>query len=180
MVVVKIISVLAAIIIAVLITALFTKNKYTLQREITINKPKQEVFDFIKLNRNQHLYSKWLSFDPNTKIEIRGTGDGTAGSILAFESSNHKTGKGEWETKKVTQGERIDFELRFLEPFAFTANGHFLTTAVSENQTTLTWIYNSGMDWPMNFMLLFMDMDELVGNDMAESLQNAKSVLEKN
>ncbi|WP_263360769.1 SRPBCC family protein [Flavobacterium collinsii] len=177
MIFVKIITVLVAIVSIALVVAMFTKNKYTIRREIIIDKPKAEVFDFIKLNRNQKLYSKWLLLDPATKIEITGT-DGTAGSVLTFESKHHKTGKGEWEIKKV-ENDRIDFELRFLAPYVFTANGHMETKSLAGNQTKLIWIYNSGMNWPKNFMLIFFDMDEIIGADVEESLTNIKTIVEK-
>jgi len=178
MIILKIVVVLVAIVSVAAVVALFTKNKYTLTREIVINRSKPEVFDFIKLNKNQKLYSKWLSLDPNTKIELRGSEDGTPGSILAFESKNKKVGKGEWETTKVLEYERVEFQLRFLEPFAFVADGYFYTKAVSTEQTKITWVYNSGMDWPMNFMLLFLDMDKIVGNDIQASLTSLKNKLE--
>ncbi len=179
MMIIKIVMVLVAIISVACVVALFTKNKYTLKREITIDKPVDTVFDFVRYNKNQKLYSVWLSFDPNTKISINGAADGNPGSVLSFESKNHKTGTGQWEIKKVVPGERIDFELRFLAPFVFTANGYFATARVSENKTRLSWVYNSGMDWPKNFMLLFMDMDKIVGNDLETSLTNIKTIVEK-
>jgi hypothetical protein len=44
----KILIVLAIIIAIPLIIALFVKKDYAVQREVTIDKPKQEVFDYIK------------------------------------------------------------------------------------------------------------------------------------
>ncbi|PIF34652.1 polyketide cyclase/dehydrase/lipid transport protein [Flavobacterium sp. 9] len=179
MIFVKIIIVLVAIIALALVVAMFTKDKYTITRQIVINKPKQEVFDFIKLNQNQKLYSKWLLLDPNTKIEIKGNPDGMSGSVLTFESKHHKTGKGEWEIKKVTEGEKVDFELRFLAPYVFTANGSMTTESLTPNQTKLIWVYNSGMNWPKNFMLIFLNMDKIIGTDVEESLNNIKTIVEK-
>ncbi|UKJ08541.1 SRPBCC family protein [Solitalea lacus] len=179
MIAIKILVVLIAIISVALVIAMFSRKNYTLKRETVVNRPRQEVFDFIKLNKNQKKYSKWLNFDPATKIEFKGAHDGTPGSILCFESRDQKTGKGEWEIKKVVDGSRVDFELRFLAPFVFTANGYFELQTVSSNQTNVKWVYNSGMNWPMNFMLLFLDMEKLVGKDLGESLNNIKTTLEK-
>ncbi len=178
--IVKILVVLVAIVSLAAVIALFTRDKYTLRREIVINRPKQEVFEFVKLNRNQKLYSKWLSFDPQTKIAFAGAEDGTPGAVLKFESKDKRTGKGEWETTRIAEGETVAFQLRFLEPFAFVADGHFDTEALSPAETKVSWVYNSGMKWPMNFMLLFLDMDKLVGNDIEASLFNMKARLESN
>jgi hypothetical protein len=35
------------------------------------------------------------------------------------------------------------------------------------------------MKYPMNLMLLFMNMEKMVGGDLDKGLQNLKSVLEK-
>jgi len=175
----KIIVVVIAIVSVAAVIALFTRDKYTLARTIVVSKPVPVVFDFIKFNRNQRSYSKWLSLDPHTSIDFKGAPDGTPGAIMTFASNDHKAGTGEWEITKVDEDKRIDFELRFLKPFAFTANGEFKTQSLANNQTQVTWTYHSGMNWPMNLMLLFLDMDKLVGKDIQTSLENLKFQLEK-
>ena len=37
----------------VLIIALFVKKEYAVEREITVNKPKVEVFEYVKFLKNQ-------------------------------------------------------------------------------------------------------------------------------
>ena len=178
--VLKIIVVLVAIISVALVVAMFSKNKYSLSREVTINKPRQEVYDYLKLLHNQKAFSKWLSLDPDTEISYKGAADGTSGAILTFNSKDKKAGRGEWEMKRLSATERIDFELRFLAPYNFTANGYFaLSDTGAPGETKVLWVYNSGMKWPANFMLLFLDMDKIIGNDIAESLANLKHNLER-
>jgi uncharacterized membrane protein len=43
-----------------LILALFAKKEYAIGREITINKPAREVFNYVKYLRNQDHYNKWV------------------------------------------------------------------------------------------------------------------------
>jgi uncharacterized protein YndB with AHSA1/START domain len=175
---IKIAFVVVGLIVAALITAMFTKDSYTLVKAITINRSNQEVYNYIKMYKNQKAFSKWLSMDPDTKINYRGI-DGTPGFVLAFDSKDERAGKGEQEIKRLVQNERVEFELRFLEPFEFVANGKMETFSLAENQTKVTWVYNSGMKYPMNFMLLFLDMDNIIGKDLEESLRNLKVVLEE-
>ena len=175
----KIIVVLVAIVSVLGVIAMFTSDKYTLTRSIVIHRATSDVFDFLRFNRNQKLYSRWLSLDPNTVITLKGSRDGSPGAILAFESQNNKAGTGEWETKEIETNKTIDFELRFLKPFAFTANGQFKTEAVSATDTRVVWVYRGGMNWPMNFMLLFLNMDKLVGGDIQTSLETLKGRLEQ-
>lgn len=68
----------------------------------TINKPKQQVYDYVKTLRNQTQYSEWVKADPNLNPEIIGT-DGTVGAIQRWDSKNDNigedVGQGEQEIK---------------------------------------------------------------------------------
>jgi hypothetical protein len=49
------------------------------------------------------------------KKEFRGT-DGTDGFVYAWDG-NKNAGSGEQEIKRITDGDRIDLEIRFARPF---------------------------------------------------------------
>ena len=175
----KIILIVILILIAIpLLTALFVKKDYAVEREITINKPKQEVFDYIKYLKNQDHYSKWAMMDTDMKKTYRGT-DGTVGFVSAWESNKKDVGAGEQEIKKITEGERLDFELRFIKPFEATEAAYMVTEPVSENQTKVKWGFSGHMNYPMNLTMLFMDFDKMIGDDLATGLEKLKTVLEK-
>jgi hypothetical protein len=105
-----------SLVLLLLIIAAFVKRKYSVVLEISINKTKSEVFNYLKFLKNQDNFSKWATMDPNMKQEYRGT-DGTVGFVSAWESEDRNVGKGEQEIRKIVDGERIDFELRFIKPF---------------------------------------------------------------
>lgn len=177
--IIKKILIAVVIIIAIpLIVALFTKKEYAVEREVIINKPKQEVFDYIKFVKNQDNYSVWAKMDPAMKKEYKGT-DGTVGFISAWDSQIKDVGKGEQEIIKISDGERLDFELRFKVPFEATDNAYMTTETIAENQTKVKWGFEGKMNYPMNFMLLFMDMEKMLGTDLEIGLTNLKQVLEK-
>lgn len=161
-----------------LIVALFVKKDYLVEREIIISKPISEVFEYLKLLKNQDNFSKWATMDPNMKKTYSGT-DGTVGFISAWESSNDDVGVGEQEIKKITEGERIDFEIRFLKPFESTAPAYMITEAVNENQTKVKWGFDGHMNYPMNLMMVFMNMEKMIGEDLSTGLANLKTILEK-
>jgi uncharacterized protein YndB with AHSA1/START domain len=174
----KTILIAVGILIAItLIVSLFAKKDYEVEREITIDKPKEEVFDYVKFLKNQDNYSKWATMDPDMKKTYRGT-DGTVGFVSAWDSDNKDVGKGEQEIKKITEGERIDFEIRFFEPFESSEPAYMTTESLSENQTKVKWGFNGHMDYPMNIMMLFMDFEKMIGDDLETGLKNLKSVLE--
>ena len=174
----KILIVIAIIIAIPLIIALFVEKDYAVEREITINKSKQEVFDYIKFLKNQDNFSKWSTMDPKMKKTYQGT-DGTVGFVSAWESNDENVGVGEQEIKKIAEGERIDFELRFIKPFEATEPAFMSTESVTENQTKVKWGFSGHMNYPMNIMMLFMDFEKMIGDDLQTGLSNLKTVLEK-
>jgi hypothetical protein len=174
----KIALVVFSIILLALIVAAFVKKDYAVEREVTINKPKQEVFDYVKLLKNQDNFSVWAKADPAMKKDYRGV-DGTVGFVSAWDSNVGDVGKGEQEIKKIAEGERLDFELRFIKPFEATDNAYMTTEMAAENQTKVKWGFNGSMKYPMNLMLLFCDMDKMLGPDLEMGLSNLKSTLEK-
>ena len=171
----KILLVVAILIAIPLIVALFVKKEYVVEREVTINKPKEQVFDYVKYLKNQDNYSKWVRMDPNMKKDFRGT-DGTVGFVYAWDG-NKDAGKGEQEIKNITEGERVDVEVRFEKPFEGIATAPIITEAVAENQTKVKWGMKGKSTYPMNFMNLFMD--GMLGKDLEISLTTLKGILEK-
>lgn len=174
----KIFAVIAIIIAIPLVVALFVKKDYVVEREIIINKPKAEVFEYIKFLKNQDNYSKWNMMDPDMKKTYQGT-DGTVGFISAWESKKENVGAGEQEIVNMIDGERIDMKLRFKVPFEAQNDAYMITEDMSNNQTKVKWGFKGAFPYPFNLMGLFMDMEKAVGGDLEVGLQNLKNLLEK-
>jgi hypothetical protein len=174
----KVLLVIAIIIAIPLVVALFVKKDFAVEREVTINRPKADVFGYIRLLKNQDNFSIWASKDPHIRKSYRGT-DGTVGFVSAWDSDSTHVGKGEQEITGIREGERVDYELRFKKPFESKSQAHISTEAVSENQTKVKWGFAGSMPYPMNLMNLFMNMDKSVGNEFQTGLNNLKGILEK-
>jgi len=169
---------ITGLVVLALVVALFTKKEYGVIREVTINKPKSEVFDYVKLLKNQENFSVWANKDPNMKKEYRGT-DGTTGFVSAWESKMKDVGKGEQEITKIIDGQRIDYELRFIEPFASKSLAYITFEEPSSTQTKVKWGFTGKMKYPTNLLLLTMDMEGMIGKDFQDGLNNLKTILEK-
>ncbi|MBC7535363.1 MAG: SRPBCC family protein [Ferruginibacter sp.] len=172
----KILVLLLALVVILLIVALFVKKDYSIQREVSINKPKTAVFDYIKYLKNQNEFSKWAKMDPNMKKKFAGT-DATVGFISMWEG-NGDVGKGEQEIKKISAGESVDYEIRFIKPWKSVAQSNMSTEAISEDQTKVKWSFSGYMPYPFNLMRLF-GMEKMIGNDLQTGLDNLKAIQEK-
>ena len=174
-----ILLVIVVLIGIILMGALLLKDEYIVEKAITINKPRHEVFNYIKLLKNQEQYNKWVMTDPKALKELRGT-DGTPGAVYAWDSNNKQVGKGEQEIKKITEGERIDHEIRFQKPFEGTSFAHIITEPASANQTTVKWVFRGLRNYPMKIVHLLFNLKKMLGKDLEISLINLQSVLENN
>lgn len=173
-------AIVLVIIIAIpFIGALFTAKDVTVVREITINRPHAEVYDYTKQLKNQDNYSKWALMDPDMKKEYRGT-DGQVGFVSAWKSENPEVGSGEQEILAIQEGKRIDYALRFFEPFESDDKAFMEFESINDNTTLVRWGYDGHMAYPMNAMLWVMDMEKMVGDDFQTGLENLKKILESN
>lgn len=174
----RIIYALLGAVVLLLLVAIFVPKEYKISREIVIARPQKIVFDYVKFLRNQNNYSKWAKMDPNMRTEFRGT-DGTIGFVSAWDSQDKNVGKGEQEIIGITEGERIDYELRFLKPMESKDHAFMTTVALSDSSTQVKWNFEGKMNYPMNITLLFLDLDGLLGKDLEVGLAGLKGILEK-
>lgn len=174
----KILLSLLGIIIILLITALFVKKEYAVEREVTINRPVSDVFNYIKFLQNQKNFSIWAQKDPHAEMEYKGV-DATVGFISSWNSKIKDVGVGEQEIRGVVPNQRIDYELRFKKPQECVGQAYMTTDSVSASQTNVKWCFKGKMNYPMNLMLLMMNMDKMLGGDLQTGLDNLKTLLEK-
>lgn len=167
-----------AVIVLVLLVALILPQNYAVKREIEISQSKEVVFGYVKYLRNQDNYSRWASMDSKMKKEFRGT-DGVVGFVSVWDSENVDVGKGEQEIMEIVEGERIEFELRFIKPFEATDMAYITTESLSDNSTKVAWGFDGKMNYPMNIMLPFLKMDKMLGKDLQDGLDKLKLILEE-
>lgn len=165
-------------IIFIFLVAFVVDTDFSVERDTVIDQPKEVVFDYIRYLENQNNYSVWGEMDPDMLQEFRGT-DGTVGFVSAWEG-NEDVGRGEQEIVRIEEGERIDYKLRFYEPFESTSDAYMITESASTDgdQTRVIWGFSGSMPRPMNLMLLFIDMEDLIGTDYETGLNNLKEILE--
>jgi hypothetical protein len=173
----RILFFLFALIILLLIVALFVKKDLKAEREIIINKPLQEVYDYVKFLKNQNEYSKWSIMDTVMKRTYIGI-DGTIGFISAWDG-NKDVGKGEQEIKNIDIGRRIDYELRMEKPMKSINKTYMSTQAINDSTTKVTWGFVGKINYPFNVFNVFGNFNKSIGDDFETGLKKMKTVLEK-
>ncbi|QNJ98539.1 SRPBCC family protein [Constantimarinum furrinae] len=175
MILVYIFAVLIGIIMLLMLVA---PRKYDVQRSIVVNRPLNEVFQYLKMIKNQDEWSPWKSRDPEMKQTFEGV-DGTVGFVARWESDKKDVGVGEQELKGLIENERVDTEIRFLKPWKTVSDGYLLLRAIEPSKTEVIWGFKGNNNPPINVMMLFYNMDKSVGKDFDEGLAKLKATLEK-
>src|SRR5690554_5704405 len=161
-----------AIIIAIpLIVALFVPKESTSEGQIVINKPKQEVFDYIKYVKNQDNFGVWQLSDPNMKTTSEGE-DGTEGFKYSWDSE--KLGKGAQVITKIEEGERMESDMFFYDFGDTPSKAYFTVEEQAPDQALVTWGISWTTPYPWNLMSLFYNMDK----DFEKGLEKLKEIVE--
>ncbi len=166
----RILILIVALIAILLIVALIAPKEFKAQSEILINKPQQEVYDYIKYVKNQDNFGKWQLMDPNMKKTFTGT-DGTVGFKYSWDSE--VLDQGSQTITQIQDGKGIETEMFF--GFGDPAKSYLYTEDAGNNQTKVVWGIQGKSVYPFNLMNLVYNMDK----DFAEGLKNLKEVLEK-
>lgn len=174
-IVIIILLVLAGIIALLLLMALVMKKDHYVRREIIINAPRQKVFDYLKLLKNQDEFNKGAMAGPDRKREYKGT-DGTVGFVYSW-SGNKEAGEGEKEIKHIVEGKKIEAEIRFVKPMSATSQIIMEMESVSDNQTKVFWSNAGTLKYPVNIFIPLLE--KKLPKDMDSSLLNLKNILEK-
>lgn len=167
--------VLGGIVALVVLLALIAPKNYHLYRSIKIDKPKAEVFAYIKSVKNQDNWSPWKAKDPDMKQEFVGE-DGTVGFISKWDGNKH-VGTGEQEIMNIVEGQKLETQLRFFKPWKSQSDA-YIKTADADGGTEVTWGFAGLNKVPVNIMMLFYNMDKTVGKDFEEGLAKLKNIME--
>jgi hypothetical protein len=169
-----ILLIVAGIIVLPFILALFMRKEHYVKREIIIDAPLQKVFDYIRLLKNQDAFNENATAGER-KREFRGT-DGTVGYVYSWKGDKN-AGEGEKEILNIVEGKKVETEIRFVKPMKVSASVIMETEALSDNQTSVSWINTGKLNYPVNIMISMMERS--VAKSMDSSLSRLKNILEK-
>ncbi len=164
------IAILGLLAILLIVAALLPKTFHA-GSEIQINRSSQEVFDYVKLLKNQAYYDNWSRQDPQIEKQYEGT-DGTVGFTYTWKSK--KVGDGKQVISQIEEGKRVDMDIYFNG--SSEANKSFIEVIpIDVSRSKVKWEIDGKIPYPFNIMSLFYDMNK----DFEEGISRLKGILEK-
>lgn len=172
-----IIYIIIGIALLVFILSSVAPKKYSAQRSIVIQRPPEEVYNYLRLLKNQDQWAKWNLLDPEIKKSYKGE-DGKIGFQSIWESNHKKVGSGQQTIMAMDENKAIYTKLEFIKPFKSESDAFLSIDKIDDKSTNVTWGFSGEMNAPMNILLFFMNMDQKIGADFEEGLGNLKRILE--
>lgn len=169
----KILHVIIALLLVYFVLALFAPKEFKVERSISINKP--TILVKSKLGDFKYFHDEWSPYtekDPAMKTTYKGT-PGEVGHLYSWQA-NKEVGNGEMEIVANT-GDSLIQRLTF-EGMG-DSKGYFITKD-QDTSTSVTW----GILFEVGFfgrpIMLFMNIDKMVGAEYEKGLTKLKNKLE--
>ncbi|MFX0556769.1 SRPBCC family protein [Maribacter sp. CXY002] len=168
--------VLATIVLLIVFLAIIAPKTYDVSRAIEIDTSNERIFPYLKYLEKQREWSPWAKKDPDMETKLIGT-DGAVGAV-SYWNGNKAVGEGEQELTKIMEGKRVESELRFLKPWKSESDCYIDLEEITQGKNKVTWGFTGKNKFPFTIMMLFMNMDKMIGKDFEEGLEMLKAKLE--
>lgn len=149
-----------------LVLALFGPSKMHVERSIMIKTNAATVYNEINTIKHWQMWSYWDNIDPNMKSTYEGPESGV-GAKHMWTSEHENVGNGSLTIKKSEPTTLIECDLEFEGMGVSTSGWSIKDTA---DGVMVTAYMNAETPFLMRGMMLFMDMDKMLGPDFEKTL----------
>ncbi|MBN2367096.1 MAG: SRPBCC family protein [Calditrichaeota bacterium] len=170
-----VIFVLIAIIVLLLLVALFLPSKYDIQRSVVMDCPQGNTFNLVADFNNWLMWNPWTQIDTTAVSEVAGP-VGEIGSSWSW--SGEMVGTGSLTITEIDSPRYISSELRFTQPRESVAEDIWIFEKTSEG-TRVTWRNVGNLSYPVErYLGLFLE-NSILGPTFERGLQNLKNLCEE-
>ncbi|MGB0888105.1 MAG: SRPBCC family protein [Vicingaceae bacterium] len=148
---------------------------YRVERSIEIEADATIVFDQTTKFANWAAWSPWAAADPGAKYTIE-KDEQAVGAVMGWDGE--VSGKGNMTITEIVPNEKMVYSLTFIEPWVMSSVGGF--NYIKEgNAIKVVWYDQGDIPFSQRPMMLFMDLEEMMGPQFEEGLANIKEICEK-
>lgn len=172
----KIAIALAAVILVpiatILLIAMSKPNTFYVERSARIQATPEKIFPMIN---NLQRFTTWSPFE--IKDMQRTFSGPESGEGATYDWEGEEAGKGRLEITESSPPDKVVMSLSFVRPFE-TRNEVEFTLKPEDDATLVTWSMRGPMVLASKVVSVFIDINEMIGNDYERGLQNLKKLSE--
>lgn len=173
MVILYIVSALVALLVILLIMALFLPARYHIEKRAIIAKPVEFVMGRVADLNYYAQWNPWQKMEPGSESEITGTPK-TAGHAYSWKGK--KIGVGSLTLRDMDR-RHVHFYLDFVKPWKASASDDWLFEEWGTGETKVTWQNSGDLPYPIARLMGPMLRNSLE-KQFVEGLKNLKSLCE--
>ena len=150
---------------------------FDVEREITVNKPVEEVFAHLGNFAHWSTWSPWIIQEPSCPVTVTGQ----AGQINHKQAWNgERIGSGNMSIIESVKNELIAYDLVFLSPWKSESKTQFRFKTTKDEQGNAATVVSWAMQGTLPIFLFFMKkmMNVFVGGDYERGLKMFKELIE--
>lgn len=164
----RIIVLIIALAVIYCVAGLFGPSDYKVERSREINAPIEIVFEQVSKFNNWNGWSPWKEKDSTASYIISGD-DGMIGTKYEWTGDPEIAGKGSMTVTEMELDKKFAYDLEFTEPWQMKSKGYF-ELSFSDETTTISWVDEGDIPFIQRPMMLFMDLDDMIGPDFERGL----------
>lgn len=155
----------------------WAKKEFDISRTVVINRPKEEVYNFVRQLKKQYLWMPW--FSRNFKGILKYKGDDGKMDALLYWKGHSKYYEGTQKIVKLHQGKVMETRILIIKPFRIVLLEYKGLKEIDENKTKMVWGIRGGLAFPFSVMALIHPVEKAYGKELEEGLKNIKTTLEE-
>ena len=164
----KLIIIAIVLVGAYCVVGFFSPSDYKVERSREVNAPMEIVFEQVSKFNNWDGWSPWKEKDSSATYTITGE-DGVVATKYAWSGDPETTGKGSMTVTEMILNEKFAYDLEFTEPWQMKSKGYFHLSSADE-VTTINWVDEGDIPFMQRPMMLFMNLDAMMGPDFERGL----------
>lgn len=146
-------------------------SEYHVERSITVNAPREEVYAEVADFQNWEAWSPWKQMDSTMTFKY---GAQTSGTGATYTWTSESSGNGSQKFTAVYPSDSLKTEINF-EGMG-NSQGLWTFTETDDNQTHVSWSFEGEMGFFSRIWIVFMD--QMVGPQFENGLMGIKEIAE--
>lgn len=165
---------IVVLIVVYMVLGLFGPSDYRVTRSIKIESTVDVVFNQTSKFTNWAAWSPWAAEDPEAKYTIEND-EQVIGAKLGWDGPI--SGVGSMTISEIIPNEKMVYELSFVEPWVMSSVGGFNYTQ-EDGVVNLEWYDEGDIPFTQRPMMLFVDLEEMMGPMFERGLEGIKEISE--
>ena len=166
---------LIGLLVAVLVGAWFLPSQYTVTRSIVIDKPQNEVFEYVVNFHYWRRWNPWVEMEPDAEYKIEGT---IRKADASWSWSGETIGNGKLTLREVVPHTLIKSDLVFTSPREGAAQDVWEFMPEGQQGTTVVWRNTGELEWPLGRLVGLVVEGQILGPAFEKGLANIKHLAE--